>query len=302
MDSRFGRLLNWVVLVGGIAAILWPAFIDEHKSLTQILISLFEFERTLNFAMRWLAVILVIGALYILITNRVYRNIPISVIWTKLHVFFDEGDGSRVRVEREQALRANQTNVTAIFITARPGTPEGRVVRRAITGTVYCANDQFPSRIQTHGTEQKGFEIIQMFGRPLPYSWYLPLFPMWYLNREPEKLWGFLRRMVPIRRLTILYENEFNVPEPSMSFMAAIYPQFNVEIVLHCKPNHDLKNIQVLRIKNNGVVEVSFRSTGAGVHSMYLDRMQNETVRITWEGPTKGADGKAAHQSSDDAA
>ena len=71
-----------------------------------------------------------------------------------------------------------------------------------------------------------------------------------------------------------------------MSFMAAIYPQFNVELMLHCQPHQDLKNLQVIRIKNNGVVEVSFRSTSEGVYNMYLDRLQNETVRITWEGST----------------
>ena len=286
MESRYGKLLNWVILVAGIAAILWPAFIDEHKGLTQIVISLFEFERTINFAMRWLSVILVLGALYILITNRLYRNIPISVIWTKLDVHFEAHDGSRVRISREQALRANQPKVTAIFMNSRPSTPNGRIIKTSIQGEVYCGdNSNFPGRIQTHGTEDKGFEIIQMFGRPLPYTWYLPLIPMWFLNADPRKLSHLLRGSVVARSLSFIYENEFNGVEPYMSFIAATYPQHNVEIVLHCQPGHDLRNIQVIRIKNNGVVEEKFRSQGEGVQSLYIDRLQNETLRITWDNP-----------------
>jgi len=188
MEGRYGKLFNWGILIAGVAAILWPAFIDERLSLTQILISLFEFERTIGFAMRWLSVFMILGSLYILITNRLYRNIPISVIWTRLHVFFDMPDGSRVRFERENGLRANQPNVTAYFTSSRPTMPLGRLIRGSITGTVYCDGQRFPDKIRTHGTEAKGFEIIHMFGRPLPYAWYMPLIRTNYLVFYETKL------------------------------------------------------------------------------------------------------------------
>jgi hypothetical protein len=115
MESRYGHLLNWVILIAGIVGIIYPAFVDEKQSLTQIIISLFDPKPTLGFAMRWLSVFLIVGGAYILVTSWAYRNLPISVIWTRLDIHFENADGSRVRVQRQQTFRANQPGVTAYF-------------------------------------------------------------------------------------------------------------------------------------------------------------------------------------------
>src|SRR5665213_1296336 len=280
MEGRFGRLLNWIVLIGGVAAILYPAIIDPHLSTTQILISLFEWQWSLGFAMRWLCVALIIGSIYILVTNKIYRNIPISVIWTKLIVHFDTVDGSRVRIAREQALRANQPNVTAYFMTARPTTQTGRMPEDGISGNVFCGDTDYNDRLDLHGDERRGFEIIHLFGQSLPYAWYMPLIPIWLLNRDPQRLFWFLKNKVVVRRISTTYEDEHNIPRPSMSFSATIYPQHNFEISMRCPAGHLLTNIQAMRIKNNGIVDVRARQQTDGTFVLFIDRLQNETLRV----------------------
>jgi hypothetical protein len=170
MDSRYGHLLNWIVLAGGIAGILYPAFIDERESLTQILISLFEPKPTLGFAMRWLSTFLLLGSAYILLTNYLYRNVPISVIWTKLDVYFVNPDGSEIRVDREQALRANQPGVTAYFMSSRPTSENGTIPEHKIKAKLYSGDIASGEELDLHGTESRGFEILYLFDKPLPYA------------------------------------------------------------------------------------------------------------------------------------
>lgn len=280
MKGRYGQLLNWVILVAGIAGIVYPAFFDERLGLTQILISLFDPKLTLSFAMRWLSVILLCGAAYILITGWIYRNLPISVIWTKLDVHFENPDGSRVRVEREQALRANQPGVTAYFMQCRPTSENGRLPENLITSSVYCGSTNLHDTLELHGNDARGFEITHLFGRALPYRWYMPLIPISWLNREPYNLFGSLKRKVAVRRMSVTYVNEFNVRKPAMNFTAAIYTQHNILINFHLQ-GENLRNLRARRIKSNGVVEVGFRDQG-NIQSIYIDRLQNETLRITW--------------------
>jgi hypothetical protein len=283
MTERYGRLLNWAVLVAAVIGIIYPAFFDERLSLTQILISLIDFQSvTLGFMMRWLSVIVLCGAAYILITNWLYRNLPISVIWTRVDVYFDSPDGSRVRVDREQALRANQPGVTAYFLSCKPNAENGRVSERDITGSVHCGDVAFQDHIDLHGTETRGYEIMHTFGTALPYAWYMPLTPVWVLNRQPERLLKCFKRKVPIRRMSITYTNEFNVPKATMSFIAAIYPQHNVSIYFHFPQGNAVRNLQAKRIKSNGVVDVRPRDQGNSNFLLYLDRLENETLRITW--------------------
>ncbi len=150
-----------------------------------------------------------------------------------------------------------------------------------ITGSVYCGDIQFQDRLDLHGTESRGFEIMHLFGIALPYAWYMPLAPVWALNRELEKLiWPF-KKKVPVRRMSITYLNEFNIEKPSMSFIAAVYPQHNNSIHMHFPPGHAARNLQAKRIKSNGVVDVRWRNQG-NVFSMYIERLENETLRITW--------------------
>jgi hypothetical protein len=283
MTGRYGHLINWAILVAGVAGIIYPAFFDERLGLTQIFISLFEPKPTLGFAMRWLSVVVLCGAAYILITGWIYQNLPISVIWTKLDVHFETPDGSRVRVEREQALRANQPGVTAYFMQCRPTSEKGRAPEHLITASVYCDGIQFEDSLELHGNDARGFEVTHLFGTPLPYAWYVLLTPISWLNREPQKLVGSFKRKIVLRRMSITYLNEFNVVKPAMNIQAAIYSQHNIAITFHMPHGRPLRDLRARRIKTNGVVDVSFRDQG-NMRSLYIDRLQNEILRITWSG------------------
>jgi hypothetical protein len=282
MRGRLANLVNWAILIAAIIGIIYPAFFDPHLSLTQILISLADFNQiTLSFLMRWLSVLVFLFAVYIMITNWAYRNLPISVIWTRLDVHFESPDGSKVRIDREQALRANQTGVTAYYVNCKPTAEKGRVPEDGISCSVYCGDQEFKSDIDLHGSEARGFEIMHLFGNQLPYAWYMPLIPRWLLNREPERLFRWVRTKVAIRRMSIKYLDEFNVAKPSVSFIAAIYPHYNVAVSLHFPPNTSTRNLRARRIKTNGVVEMPWRNQG-NVFSIFIDRLENETLRITW--------------------
>jgi hypothetical protein len=207
MKGRYGHLVNWAVLVAAIVGIIYPAFFDERLGLTQIFVSLFEPKLTLGFAMRWLSVVLLCGAAYILVTGWAYRNLPISVIWTKLDIHFDAADGSRVRIEREQALRANQPEVSAYFMQCRPTSENGRIPEASISGSVYCGNLNYQDRLDLHGNDARGFEVMHLFGAALPFAWYMPLIPVWLLNREPDRLFGSFKKKIPVRRMSGSVQN-----------------------------------------------------------------------------------------------
>lgn len=212
--------------------------------------------------MRWLSVVLLCGAAYILVTGWAYRNLPISVIWTKLDIHFDAADGSRVRIEREQALRANQPEVSAYFMQCRPTSENGRIPEASISGSVYCGNLNYQDRLELHGNDARGFEVMHLFGAALPFAWYMPLIPIWLLNREPDKLFGSFKKKIPVRRMSVTYLNEFNVAKPAINFMASIYTQHNISVHFHVPAETRLNNLRARRIKTNGVVEVPLRNQG----------------------------------------
>lgn len=87
-------VLAWVVLVGGVAGIIYPAFIEKGStpppSFTQAIILLFlEPTWDLRYFMRMLCVVGVIVMVYVLTIRRIYRNLPITVVQSKVQVRFN---------------------------------------------------------------------------------------------------------------------------------------------------------------------------------------------------------------------
>jgi hypothetical protein len=115
----------------------------------------------------WLSFVVVISSVYILLLRQLYHNIPLTVIRTKIDIYFDNVDGSVVRIAREQLLRANQNSVTAYFMEVAPTSPGGRIHRNDITMNLFCENCEFHEHHEIIGSEEKGFEIIHDFGRNL---------------------------------------------------------------------------------------------------------------------------------------
>jgi hypothetical protein len=100
---NLGKLFTLILLIGTVIGILQPAFL-ENKSLTQIIVSLLEPEATQGFMMRWLLLLGMLGSAYILIIDRLYRNLPITVVRTRYELVFIEEDGSIVEIYRGPAV------------------------------------------------------------------------------------------------------------------------------------------------------------------------------------------------------
>ena len=58
------------------------------------------------------------------------------------------------------------------------------------------------------------------------------------------------------------------------------YPQHNLTICLH-RPQGAMPNLKARRIKSNGVVDVAWRNQGDSL-LIHVERLQDETFRITW--------------------
>ncbi|GJD65061.1 hypothetical protein [Methylobacterium frigidaeris] len=236
----------------------------------------------MNFAMRWLSLLVLVASIYTLIIGRIYKNIPISVISTIFTINFEDEAGQRVQFDRKQLLRANQTNVTAYFFSARPTSDNGIVVENSISGNVFCHGRDIKDSLEWFGTEKKGFEIIHNFGRSLPYAWYMPLIPIWILNRESKLLFGFIRSHIMTRRVTIRYENEFNNTRPTMKMLAGTYSQHNITIILNFHKDNPPTSVKAIRIKENGVLEVGLEEESPSCYKLYLPELRNEILRLSW--------------------
>jgi hypothetical protein len=105
-----GRIINVVLIAGK------PAFSGKSPGLTQILISLFDFQWSQEFLMRWLIVLAFLAACYTFFISIIFRNIPITIISTKIEVKFNKQDFSEVELYREQLLRANEPNVSISYL------------------------------------------------------------------------------------------------------------------------------------------------------------------------------------------
>jgi hypothetical protein len=279
---NFGRIANLALIVGTLIGILEPAFSHENIGLTQIVLSLFEPHWTQQFLMRWLLALTFIASCYSLATGIIFRNIPITIIWTRVQVRFMDEFGERVELHREQLLRANQPDVTAYFSTHSP-TSGGHVPHDQITASVYCESCNLNDRIEVTGSETGKTELVHVFGTPLPYRWYMPLIPAWALNQEYSRLPKFIRRYVVIRRNKIVYCDEYLGPKPVMSFSSTSgrYHQFNMqlEVAFHGPVPDSLK---IMRIKNNGVIDVHSERRPDNSVVVRLDKMRTETLRISW--------------------
>jgi hypothetical protein len=287
---QLGHIISAGLLIGTIIGILQPAY-STDIGLTQLFMTLFHPGWNQEFLMRWLLVLAFAAAVYMITLQYIYRNTPITVIFTKLSVTFDTAGGAIFT--REQLLRANQPNVTAYISKHGASSPTGRVVLESISASAYCSgwqgNDITELR-PSGGT----VEVLHIFTRPLPFSWYMPLIPTWILHREPEHLFKFIRKNVVQRRDEIHYENEFNVALPMMNFSQGLrYQHFNLSIHVNfgAAPFTDFK---VREIQNNGLIDLQYEQLPNNVRVVRVDRMTTGTIRITWTRPQAGRDQSVA--------
>ncbi len=280
----FFKALNVAIFLGAVAGIIYPAFIDDKASLTQIFVSLFEPSWSLSFLMRWLVAFILVASLYVFFVGMYYRSVPITILNSNLELKYLSPDGSRVQFTRKQTLRANQRNVTAFFSTHTTSTANGRIPRAHVNVSAYCDSCDLADRIEIYGQESRSLEVIHIFGRPMPYAWFMPVVPVWLLGSEYDRLPKIFRPYVVSRSHSAIYENEFDT-DPVMQFKAAAYPTFNAVISIDFT-NTKLpvqRDIKAMRIKNYGVVDMQFEYNKNDKKIIFrINKLQNERLRITW--------------------
>jgi hypothetical protein len=258
--------------------------VDPTVSATQLLISLFDPDWSIGFFSRWLLVLLFLGTLYALIAARIYRDIPVTIVSTNIELRYLTPDGARGQVRRTQTLRANQRRVTAFFGVHYVTAPNGRIPRGDIHASAFSDTGALGDTLDIHGSETKSLEVIHMFGRPLPYAWFMPLVPIWLIRGDYDNLFCCFRRFLVQRTASAVYENEFN-SERVMYFASANYPSYNIVITLNFEgtamPAQD--QIKALQIKSPGVVTLPCDYRPGEAKAIFrLHKMQNERLRISW--------------------
>ena len=277
-NLRWGPTINVVLLVGAVIGILQPAY-SSDIGLTQITLSLFHPSWTQEFLMRWLLVIAFFALSYSAFIQFIFRNLPITIISTELSVRF--GPNGQALMKRKQLLRANQPNVTAYFNSHGATASKGSISRDKIRGSVYCQDWNTNDSLELRGTEKK-LEVLHIFSNPLPYAWYMPLVPTWILNRDPQRLFKYLRKYVVTRESEVQYENEF-ADDPVMNFTSAgRYQHFNLSIMLEFERSLP-KNFKVREIRNNGVTDLTPQKTSEKSIALRVDKVSASTIRITWD-------------------
>jgi hypothetical protein len=167
-------------------------------------------------------------------------------------------------------------------------TPGGRIPKSEITVSAFNDATRLNNTCEIYGQENRSLEVMQLFGNPLPYAWFMPLAPLWAIGGQYEHIPRVFRKYIVKRTNTVVYENEFNI-EPVMQFQADVYPSKNVVITFDFSESSlpPEETIKALRIKNYGVVTMQpeyLRSESKFVFR--LNSLQSERVRISWAIPS----------------
>jgi hypothetical protein len=267
---QMGPIIGFALLISSIVGLVQPSLTNT---------SLFHPEWSQEFLQKWILVFVFVAAIYMIVLQYIYRNTPITVISTDLTVTFGP-DGSATFV-REQLLRANQPRVTAYMSKHGPSSPNGKVDQTSITARAFC-NGWHPGDSIELRTIGGTVEALHLFTQPLPFKWYMPLIPTWILNREPERLFSFVRKNVVKRHDKMRYETEFNVEKPMMNFtQAGRYQHLNLSIRLEFGAVQ-VQDFKVREIQNNGVIELQHEQDANNVRVVRVDKMTTGIIRITW--------------------
>ncbi len=280
MRDRVAHAFGVVLFIAGIIGILHPAFVDD-KSLTQIVVSLFQPDLTPGFISRWLAVLLVALLAYIYAVDRMFREVPVTVMRTDVDIEFINPDGSQVRIVRTQVLRANRPDVTAYYSKHAPNSPTGRIPKAEISSSAHCQDRTIQQELEKSGRENATLELTHLFKPSIPYYWYILLIPSSIITKRYDDMSVFLKRRMVKRTLAMTIYNEYNCDEPFVAFTALNYPQRNVHVKVHFGTGSSCTDIKARRIKVNGVITVPVdNADGCYVHVQHL---YNETLKISWK-------------------
>jgi hypothetical protein len=277
------KTINIAFLLSTAIGLVYPAFVD-NKTFTQIFVSLWEPELSIGWISRWIVLLAFMASLYAIVVGMIYRKIPITTLSSKIQLTYLDKDGKKVEIRRDQILRANQRHVTAFFTTHSATAPTGKLSRADISMSTYWVGGNLNDRFEMSGTDKR-IEVIHIFGRPLPYAWFMPLVPLWFLRGEYHSIPYIFRRFTISRRSRVVYEDEFTA-DRTMEFQADAYPVNNFLVCLDFSKTELPSKDKIIgrRIKNHGVIHIDPEYIPSDKKVIFrVDNLQNERLKVSWE-------------------
>jgi hypothetical protein len=163
-----------------------------------------------------------------------------------------------------------------------PDLPYGEIDGAAISSSIFSTYHTIRSQDEGYGNDKSGYEMLQLFSQPLPYGWYMPLVPVALLNRNYHDLWRLLQRNVVVRRQTVRYLNEFNVPTPSIDLMATIYPTLNITVNMKLSAPVP-QTLKVRLIQDYAATEIPCQRLPDHAIQVRVRKLRKgEKIKITW--------------------
>ena len=220
----------------------------------------------------------------------IYRGIPLQQLTTTSTLRFEDPDGRNVDLTRWRLLRANHPNVRA-FATSVSADSPGRIPEKSLKFTARPIKYEHQGHQENIGDE-KGWEIILTFDEALPYSWYLPLVPSWFLLFAFKNGPKFLKSKVVELETKACFIDDFSRAKPSMELNGLKhYPQQEVKVHLHFHPTRmpSATAIKASLIQLNSVTMLDVIDEHLEKDQRFtieVDRMSDERLRVTWTLPS----------------
>ncbi|MER9944452.1 hypothetical protein NKJ70_21325 [Mesorhizobium sp. M0092] len=283
MWNRLSTLLSLVLVAGGGIGILYPALFDEKIGLTQIVISLFHPEMTQAFAMRWVLLFLLFCGLYVIVLTFYNRNRPVTVLNATIKVSLANKEWDQTVVDGTFVLRANHPNVTSYKTTHSPD--YGSLVLETMSADVFCEAFNLTSEVELNKVEGDGIELLQLFSKPLPSSWYMALVPPYFVSRSYDDLPHFFRKKLVKRKTRLTYMNEHNVELPAMRFQAPNYNFMSMHIIMEFPTEALPKLLKARRENNSALTDIPIEVVQNAYHVRVNRLAKSEIIRISWRRP-----------------
>lgn len=218
-----------------------------------------------------------------------FRKRPFTSLHTDLTITVLDEYGATAKVERDQLLRVNQPGVTAYRSNSSANAPNGKICFDKISCSAKGPSYQDGNKFLVNGTD-KGVEIFQRFGKPLPYNPFFPLIPKFLLKILGTDHNYLINHNIIRRYQSIEYDNEYDIEEPEFNLTIVRTPHESINVKMVFLNGSEPLDVKGFFIQGMGVKDLDIRkdpaesaSRSAIVYSVKL-RMKTATrVWIIWK-------------------
>lgn len=238
-------------------------------------------------ALLLLAAALIVHTLLTGIASYISRSrVGISVLQTELCLEIEDHAMTRARVRREQLFHANRRNVSAYHFEHRATASGGSIDPASITMTSIIDHDNVTDHLIKSRGIGKQIDTIELFKRPLPTSFFATYLPNSVVLFLHERMKMF-RKTIVHRTGEMLYNNEYNIPEPIFQLASVRYPVTNVrmKVVFPEQAAPPADRIDCFLIEENTVKKITparVGDQGRVTYTIDLRSFYQAKLRIQW--------------------